>query len=94
MQPSIKLFKENPIGLTFLHGFTLGVVASLFINFLIELTAMAAETRFKVFRQELLKVFVSAVIFYFMTVWLTSWVCSLSNSINTNLTWKEDKIKR
>ena len=50
LQPTIEIFKENPVGLTFIHGFTLGVIGSLFINFLIELTAMAAETRFKVFR--------------------------------------------
>ena len=50
LQPSIEIFRENPVGLTFLHGFTLGVIGSLFVNFLIELTAMVPETRFKVFR--------------------------------------------
>ena len=55
---------------------------------------MAAETRFKVFRQELLKVFMSAVIFYFMTVWLTSWIFSLASAMNQNFAMKESKIKK
>ena len=66
------------------------VVVSLFFNFLIELTAMAPETRIKVFRQELSKVFMSVVVFFFLTVFLTTWVFSLASSINANLTWKEN----
>ena len=92
ISPSVTLFIETPLGLTFMHMYSLAVVASLFFNFLYELTAMAAETRFKVFRQELLKVFMTGVIFYFMTLWLTSWVFSLSNAINNTRNWKEEKI--
>ena len=81
-----------PLGLTFLHMYTLPVLVSLFFNFLFELTAMAAETRFKVFRQELLKVFMSGVVFYFMCLWLTAWVFTLSSAIDNTKSWKESKI--
>ena len=53
---------------------------------------MAVETRFKVFRQELLKVFMTGVIFYFMTLWLTSWVFTLSKAISNSRSWKESKV--
>ena len=92
VHPSVALLKEVPVGLTFLHMYTLPVLASLFFNFLFELTAMAAEVRFKVFRQELLKVFMTGVMFYFMTLWLTSWVFTLSSALDRTRSWKEEKV--
>ena len=67
--------------------------ASLFFNFLFELTSMAPKTRFKVFRAELTKVFMTLVMFYFLTLCFTTWMYSMAQSIQFTVKWREDNLK-
>ena len=60
--------------LALMHFFSIIVAVSLFFNFLFELTSMKPTTRFKVFRVELVKVFLTLLIFYFMSLVFTSWL--------------------
>ena len=76
VRPSFSVTKELPIMLALVHFFSIIVAASLFFNFLFELTSMKPTTRFKVFRVELVKVFLTLLIFYFMSLVFTSWLNS------------------
>ena len=74
VRPSFSVTKELPIMLALVHFFSIIVAVSLFFNFLFELTSMKPTTRFKVFRVELVKVFLTLLIFYFMSLVFTSWL--------------------
>ena len=80
-RPAFELFKEVPNSLALLHTFSILVSFSLVVNFLFELTSMAPQTRFKVFRVELVKVFMTVVIFYFLSLWFTTWARSMAQSV-------------
>ena len=81
INPTIALFRETPLGLAILHFFSINVSASLFFNFLFELTSMAPKTRFKVFRVELTKVFMTLIVFYFLSLCFTTWMNFTAQSI-------------
>ena len=70
------------------------VSASLITTFLLELTALTAESRFKVFRSELTKVFMTIVLFYFMTLWLTTWLETLAGFTENTRTWREKEMRK
>ena len=76
-----------------IHGFSVLVSVSLFFNFLFELTSLAPETRLKIFRVELTKVFMTSVMFYMISLIFTSWMDSMAYSIKVTLSWKESKVK-
>lgn len=77
MRPNAPIFKEIPLLLTLIHLSTLVVSGSMFYNFLYELTSMSTTTRFKVYRSEIVKVFMTLVIFYFLSLCFTSWLHKL-----------------
>ena len=74
IRPTVPLLKEVPVGLALIHLFSLILAGSLFVTFLFELTSMAPKTRFKVFRVELVKVFMTLVMFYFISLCFTAWL--------------------
>jgi hypothetical protein len=69
------------------------VALSIFFNFLFELTSISPETRFKVFRAELTKVFMTLVMFYFLTLCFTTWMYSIAQSIQITVNRREDNLK-
>ena len=73
-RPSNPIFKELPLLLTLIHLSTLVISGSMFFSFLYELTSMSTTTRFKVFRSEIVKVFMTQVIFYLLSLCFTSWL--------------------
>ena len=89
IRPSISVFREVPKGLAVLHFFSTLVVGSLAVTFLIELTAMAPKARFKVFRVELVKVFMTVVLFYLLSLLFTTWVRHITWSVQVGSEWKE-----
>ena len=92
-RPSFEIFKEVPNGLAVIHMFSCALALSLGFNFLFELTSMAPQTRFKVFRVELAKVFMSVVFFYMLSFIFTSWIRQAGSSVKRALALKENKTK-
>jgi len=94
IRPAFGLFKEIPNSLALLHTFSILVSFSLVVNFLLELTSMAPQSRFKVFRVELVKVFMTVVIFYFLSLWFTTWAQSMAQSVQRTVQWREAKVRK
>jgi len=82
-----------PNGLPILHMFSGLVALSLGFNFLFELTAMAPRTRFKVFRVELAKVFMSVVFFYMLSFLFTALIRSQGQAVKRAIALKESKVR-
>ena len=74
LRPNIQLFKDIPQILALMHLFSTVICGSLFFTFLFELTSMSPTTRFKVFHAEIVKVFMTLVIYYFIALCFTSWL--------------------
>ena len=67
---------------------------SLFFNFLFELTSMAPETRLKVFRVELTKVFMTVVIFYFLSLSVTSFVYEMAYWVRYEADRRDNEMRK
>ena len=93
VRPTYTWSKELPLMLSLVHFFSIIVAVSLFFNFLFELTSMKPATRFKVFRAELVKVFMTLVFFYFISLVFTSWLYQIVHSIQVTVDSKEHKQK-
>lgn len=93
VRPSINAFREVPTSLAIIHMLSLAVVASLAFNFLFELTSMSPKARFKVFRVELTKVFMTVVFFYLLSLLFTWWVRGCGTSVKQILSWREAKVR-
>jgi hypothetical protein len=63
------------------------------LAFLTELTSLHPEIRQKVFKTELLKVFMTVVFFNFFTLCLTTWLYSLRANINWITEKTEEDVK-
>ena len=92
-RPSVALIKEVPLGLAIIHFFSVFLSVSLFFNFLFELTSVSPETRLKVFRVELTKVFMTSVMFYLLSLCFTCWLDMCAHSLQETLAWKEERVK-
>jgi len=88
----VKVFRKLPEGLTFLHYYSIFINISMFFCFLLELTWFSAEKRGKIFKTELTKVFMTIVVFYFISLWLTTWMFSMATTISNEITRKEEDI--
>ena len=64
----------------------------MFFCFLFELTWFAPQLRQKIFKTELMKVFLTACLFYFLSLILTMWLGTLSEAIAHEIKKKEDSI--
>lgn len=93
VRPSFTWSKELPIMLALMHCFSIIVAVSLFFNFLFELTSMKPSTRFKVFRVELVKVFISLIVFYFLALVFTTWQHSIAQAIHFNEEYRTHRQK-
>lgn len=70
------------------------VIASLAFNFLFELTSMSPKARFKVFRVELTKVFMTVVFFYLIGLIFTWWIRGCGSAVKRTISWKELKLRQ
>ena len=62
-------------------------------NFLFELTSMAPKARIKVFRVELVKVFMTIVFFYFLSLFFTTWIRECGSAVKRVYIWRENKLR-
>lgn len=92
-RPSLSIFQEVPLGLAIIHFFSVIVSISLFFNFLFELTSLAPETRLKVFRVELTKVFMTGVMFYLISLCFTTFMYYTALQVQETMAWKEQRNK-
>ena len=65
LSPSIAFFQDYTNGLTIIFITSLYLSFQMFLLFIAELTTLSPDIRFKVFKSELVKVFITIVIFYF-----------------------------
>ena len=92
--PSFQVFKEEYRGLPLVHFMSIFLTGSLFFNFLFELTSISPETRIKVFRVELTKVFMTVVIFYFMSLFLTTFAYEMAYWVRSESQRRDDEQRR
>ena len=71
MVPSIEYVKNHPELLSFMFKFTFVLSFWMFNSFIAELTTMNPATRFKVFKAELVKVFWTIILYYFLALVFT-----------------------
>jgi hypothetical protein len=86
-------FEIFPKGMVYLYDMALPLSVSMVINFLIELTSHRPEERAKIFKTELMKVFLTSLFFYAFTIGLTTWLETISRQLQVKQTRNEKNAK-